>query len=84
MVTHKIAEIKITYRSNKLGNGIKITNSESAYKVLLDNWDKDSIELFEEFKVLLLNNSNEVLGIYKMSQGGITGTLVDIRLSNNF
>ena len=28
----------------------------------------------------LLNNSNKVKGIYQVSQGGITGTLVDLRI----
>ena len=79
-MTHTIAEIKISYRPNKLGNGIKITDRNKAYQVLLENWDKGTIQLFEEFKILLLNNSNEVLGIYGMSKGSITGTIVDIRL----
>jgi DNA repair protein RadC len=77
---HIIAEIKISYKPNKLGKGIKITDSNKAYHVLLDNWNKDTLNLYEEFKVLLMNNSNEVLGIHTLSSGGITGTLVDIRI----
>jgi DNA repair protein RadC len=38
------------------------------------------LEYFEEFKILLLNNSNKVLGSYDVSSGGITGTVVDIRI----
>lgn len=34
----------------------------------------------EEFWVILLNNSNKVLHKYALSKGGITGTLVDLRL----
>lgn len=34
----------------------------------------------EEFWVLYLNNSNKVLSKYQLSKGGITATLVDIRL----
>jgi len=77
---HTIAEIKISYRPKKLGDGIKITDSEKAYQVLLENWNNDTIQLYEEFKILLLNNSNEVLGVSVLSRGGMTGTLVDIRL----
>jgi DNA repair protein RadC len=77
---HKIAEIKIAYRPNKMRLDKAIVSSSIAYEILLNNWNRDTIELYEEFKVLLLNNSNEVLGIYKASQGGITGTLVDLRL----
>lgn len=58
----------------------KIKDSKSAYNVLLETWNMDTIELFEEFKVMLLNRANEVLGIYILSKGGITGTVVDIKL----
>lgn len=34
----------------------------------------------ETFKVVLLNNSNKVKGVYQLSQGGITGTLIDLRI----
>lgn len=34
----------------------------------------------EEFWVLLLNRSNKVLTRYKISQGGIAGTVIDVRL----
>lgn len=34
----------------------------------------------EEFWVLYLNNANLVLGSYQLSKGGLTGTLVDVRL----
>ena len=36
--------------------------------------------MHESFKVLLLNNSNKIKGIYQLSSGGITGTLVDMRI----
>lgn len=34
----------------------------------------------EEFWVLFLNNSNQVVGKYRLSQGGMTSTIVDVRL----
>ena len=74
-----IREIKLSYSKNGIEN-IKITGSESAYKLLLDNWDMDTIELQEEFKVLLLNRANHVLGIYPLSKGGVSGTIVDVKL----
>ena len=40
----------------------------------------NTIAVYESFKILLLNNSNKVKGIYQISHGGITGTLVDLRL----
>ncbi|WP_026915132.1 RadC family protein [Christiangramia portivictoriae] len=35
----------------------------------------------EEFWILYLNNSNKVLEKFQVSKGGITGTLVDVRIS---
>lgn len=46
----------------------------------MESWNLDTIELYESFKIILLNNSNKVKGIYEISSGGITGTLVDIRI----
>ena len=75
----EIAEISISYSVGK-GKKLKVNNSEDSYAVLLDSWDKNIIELQEEFKVLLLNRSNVVLGVYPMSKGGVSGTVVDAKL----
>jgi len=76
-----ISEIELKYSPISLKQKrIKILNSQSAYEVFLGSWDLDTIELYEEFKVLLLNRANEVLGIYTLSKGGISGTMVDLKL----
>lgn len=76
---NELAEINVSY-STKNKDKEKVTSSLKAYEIVLKNWSLDTIELQEEFKILLLNNANQVLGIYAMSKGGITGTVVDIRL----
>lgn len=76
---NEVAEIQISY-STKSDQKEKITSSNKAYSIFYEFWSKSTLELQEEFKVMILNNSNEVLGIYSMSKGGITGTVVDIRL----
>ena len=76
---NEVAEIKISYSTISTPK-IKITSVNKAFEVLLNSWNLDTIELQEEFKVLLLNRANEVLGIYPLSKGGITGTVVDSRL----
>ena len=43
-------------------------------------WDSNKIELLEQFKVLMLSNNNKVLGVLEASSGGITGTIVDLRI----
>ena len=75
----KLSEIKVSYRPNKSTN-INLNNSESIFKMVLDHWNKDTIELQEEMKVVLLNRSNQLLGVYELSKGGITGTTVDVKL----
>ncbi|PHS08451.1 MAG: hypothetical protein COA88_06925 [Kordia sp.] len=55
----------------------KISSSKSVYEImqpLLGDLEH------EEFWVLFLNNSNTVLSKQQLSKGGITGTLVDVRL----
>ena len=74
-----VSEIKVAYSTSDTPK-VKIKSGEDAYDVLLASWNLDTIELQEEFKILLLNRANEVLGIYPLSKGGITGTVVDQRL----
>src|SRR5690606_31990288 len=58
-----------------------ITDSlEIINNITFDHWNLDTIELQEEFKILLLNRANEILGIHTLSKGSMTGTLVDLRL----
>lgn len=76
-----VSEIDLVYKT-KVKNCERphVTSSKYAYTLLKDSWDPGKIEFLEQFKVLLLNHSNRVLGIYEASSGGITGTVVDIRL----
>ncbi|MGM0934562.1 MAG: JAB domain-containing protein [Bacteroidota bacterium] len=77
----KVNEIAIRYSGSiKTKLLPKISSSRDASAMLFEHWDKNNIELYESFKMLLLNNSNKVKGIYTLSTGGITGTLVDIRI----
>lgn len=57
----------------------KITSSEKAYKFIKQFYNED-IEIFESSFILLLNNANQTIGYAKISQGGITGTVIDVRL----
>lgn len=75
---NEVAEIKVSYSTANTPK-IKITDAQKAFELILSSWDSDIIELQEEFKILLLNRANEVLGIYSLSKGGRTGTVVDLR-----
>ena len=77
----KVAEIELIYRSEvRASERPTIMDSNGAYQLLMNYWDLNRIELLEEFKILLLNQSNRVLGLFPLSSGGITGTVADPRL----
>lgn len=78
---YQVAEVELLYRSTvKPALRPKITSSRTAYEVLLPGWDQNKIEFVEQFKVLLMNTANKVLGIYEMSTGGVAATVVDAKL----
>lgn len=77
----QVNEIKVSYKERITAPfWRKINSSKDAAELLFEHWDKSTISLHESFKIVLLNNNNKVKGIYQISQGGITGTLVDLRI----
>lgn len=58
---------------------VKITSSRDAFEYIR-NFYKDDIHIYESVFILLLNRANETIGFAKISQGGISGTVVDIRI----
>ncbi len=56
---------------------LKITSSKAVFEIMQPIIGE---LLHEEFWVLYLNNSNKVIYKAQLSKGGITGTVVDVRL----
>ena len=79
LMMNTIKEIKVSYTSGNTVK-IKINNSKESYELLKSCWSMNTIELQEEFKILLLNRNHQVLGIYPLSKGGVSGTVVDAKL----
>lgn len=75
----EVSEIKVSY-TNHNPDRIKVTNSQILFELIIRQWDLNIIELQEEVKVILLNRANIVIGIYEMSKGGISGSIVDNRI----
>ena len=48
--------------------------------IFYNSWDLKKLEFIEQFKVLLLNKANRILGICTLSTGGSASTIIDIRL----
>jgi DNA repair protein RadC len=77
----QISEISISYKPKfKASERPKVTTSKQVYDILNSHWDKDILELKEQFKIILLNRANKVMGIYEVSNGGISGTTADPKL----
>jgi GPH family glycoside/pentoside/hexuronide:cation symporter len=69
---NKLTEITIAYSSPSHKSSVKIKTSSTAFEVLLAHWNNELLKLQEEFKILLLNQSNHVLGVYEASRGGVS------------
>lgn len=77
----KVSEVELVYKTRvKASEKPLIKSSADTYKLLLEIWDENKIEMQEEFKVLFLNRGNRVIGLYDASTGGICGTVADPRL----
>ena len=77
----EVAEVQLIYKSKvKASLRPKITKSADAFEVLKKHWNPNTLEFVEEFKVMLLNRANRVLGIIEISTGGMSGTVADPKL----
>ena len=75
------SEIYIKYEPRVQAlNRPRIQSADDAYQNCLLFLNSDNMNIKEEAVVLFLNRGNRVLGGYKVSSGGITGTVVDIRI----
>ncbi|QIG88183.1 JAB domain-containing protein [Chryseobacterium sp. POL2] len=74
-----VNEIKLSY--SRKGNCEKlITTSRDAVKIFKEHFDSDEMDYRESFFALYLNQANRVLGIKKISESGISSTIVDVRI----
>jgi DNA repair protein RadC len=46
----------------------------------MNYYPQETIHLKEHFVVLYLNNANKVMGVYRLSEGGMTATVADVRI----
>lgn len=73
------AEIEVSYRP-AIAEKPEITSCLDAYNVIKSFIPPGSIALKEHMVVIYLNRANRVIGAYKVSDGGITSTVADLRL----
>ncbi len=76
-----VTEVQLVYKTKvKASDRPKISDMDDAVRIFRQYWSRDKIEHVEEVKILLLNRSNRVLGIATISQGGISGSVIDERI----
>jgi DNA repair protein RadC len=81
MSKDKVNEISISYKEKiRTIESKSIKSSEGAAKLFFESWNTDTIGFQETFKVLLLNNANKIKGVYQLSTGSLTGTVIDMRI----
>lgn len=76
----KIPEITISLKfSDKVKKSElhKISNSADIYNLCKEVFNSDTVEWVESFIIFCLNRANKVVGFYKVSQGGMSGTVAD-------
>lgn len=84
--TPSLSELKVTYRRGRPKNDRQermpfyVSSPVRCVEYLRTLWDKDTIELREEFVLVCLNASLEVLGWVKLHTGGLDRACVDPRL----
>ncbi len=66
--------------SSEIRERDKVATSKNAFDIL---FPMISDKMHEEFWILLLNRSNKVLEKIKVSSGGVTGTVADVRMIFN-
>ncbi|MBD3905379.1 JAB domain-containing protein [Chryseobacterium sp. Ch-15] len=74
-----VNEIKLSY--SRKGNCERtILSSKDAVNIFREHFDSEEIDYRESFFTLYLNQANKVLGIKKISESGISSTVVDVRI----
>ena len=74
-----VAEIELIYKP-AISDKPEIKSCLDAYNIIKSAIPENTISLKEQMIVLYMNNAQKVIGTHKLSDGGITSTVCDIRL----
>lgn len=74
-------EIEVKYKKKvKKSERIQITSSQYSAQAFRQIFNADTIDWREEAVMLCLNRANEIVGFYKISSGGMAGTVIDPKI----
>lgn len=76
-----ISEIEVSFKPQiKAKERTTVRSSKDAFRAFLFKWDEGLVNYQEEFKVMLLNNANHVLGILDLAKGSMDTVTVDLKI----
>jgi DNA repair protein RadC len=77
----QLTEITVQYNPKQnASNRIKIVTSQDAVNYLSGVFNQNTINMQEQVIVLYLNRANYILGHQLLSIGGLTSTVLDVRI----
>lgn len=81
LLTSVVSEVKLSYVNRvPASQRQQVNRSSDVVDLLRLIWDENSIDHVESFYILLINRANKVLGYKLLSQGGLSGTVVDPKI----
>lgn len=85
-IIKKYVNFKTVFSINctKMHDLTRVINSRIAYECFIENFEEGQIEVKEFFYCMALNRHCRLLGILKVSEGGLSATVADIRIILKF
>lgn len=71
---------ELSLKEKKMDYKVATIKSSKDSAAFARNFYHEDLTIYESFFLILLNNSNDTIGHVKISQGGITGTVVDVKI----
>ena len=76
-----VSEVELIYKTRvKPSDRATVTQSKDAYNIFKSVYDFNKIEHKEMMYAMYLNNAKKVFAVLLISEGGITGTVSDMRV----
>jgi len=76
-----VSEIELVYKEKvKVSERLLVKFAKACYQLLLQSCAENKIKFAEQFKIVLMNRDQRVLGIYELYNGGVTGTVANPKL----
>lgn len=80
-IPNLVSEVKLTYKTKVKPSQMPIIkSSEDVFNVIKGSINIEDQNHIERLYILLLNRSNKVLGYSLISQGGTSGSVVDLKV----